>query len=295
MNRRMALIFSLFTLTGCMTSQLRVQHAQREQSVAKRPTAKFGELVSKPGETVLKHPPPETEPASLFPVKRDEVVPQAIHTLMTPTPVADPPLVAALREYLAGRTELAVDKIKGLDLANQEQILRLLPALAHASRADLSLPSDAAVLSSQVESAAEAAAKLCPLKIRKACFAWRVSQFGVYDPVPPKHTFLPGGCGMLYLELQNAPSLPADLPAGGRGYVTRLSGNISWLDAEGRAVGVAKPLEQTEFARSPVRDYFLKIEFDVPQQPGTYSLVVNLLDPTSKRRVKQSVELKVGS
>ena len=144
-------------------------------------------------------------------------------------------------------------------------------------------------------SAAEAAAKLCPLKIRKSCFVLQVFQFGVYEPIRPQHVFLPGGCGVLYLELQNAPSLPAELPAGGKGFVTRLSGSTSWLDSEGKPFGTSKPLEHTEYTRSPVRDYFLKIEFDVPSLPGNYTLAVELFDPATKRKARQAVELKVGS
>ena len=140
----------------------------------------------------------------------------------------EPALVLALRDYMEGRTDKAIERIKDLDPANLEILLRLMPAVALAYKADLSgrTPSDAAVLASQLEAAADAAAKLTPLKIRKACFVWRVAQFGVYEPVPENHPFLPGGSGVLYLELQNAPSLPTDeLPAGGKGFVTRLAVN----------------------------------------------------------------------
>ena len=88
--------------------------------------------------------------------------------------------------------------------------------------------------------------------------------------------------------------LCADLPAGGKGYVTRLACSHCLADAEGRPLGAARKFDHAEFSRSPVKDFFLKIEFDVPQQPGVYSLVVDVIDPATKRKARQQIELKVG-
>src|SRR5205807_2475854 len=129
----------------------------------------------------------------------------------------DPPLVAAVRAYLDNRPDLAVEHLRGLDPPNQELLLRLLPAVALARTANLKDPVATRVLAEQVGSAADAVARAAPLRVGKACFVWQVKQFGVFDPLPPGHQYLPGGMAVLYAEVENAPSEPTSHPGGGDG------------------------------------------------------------------------------
>lgn len=294
MRFRSILWLMLAALAGCVSPRVVVNPPQ--DAAKKPPTTRFGELITVPGQYVAKNPTAPPNDEALFTPRTDAVKPtEHISTLLTPSPAVDPPLVAAFRDYLEGRTDKAVERIKDLEPANQEMILRLFPALKHASKADLRSPGDAAMLGSQLAAAMEATARLSPMTIRKACFVWRVLQFGVFDPVPEKHPFLPGGAGVLYLELQNAPSVAARIPAGGNGYVTRLECSYQLNDTEGKPIAPIKTQPHTEYTRSPVRDYFLKIEFEVPPQPGNYTLVVELKDPATNRRVRHAAELVVVS
>lgn len=284
----------LIAQVGCVSPRV-VMNPPKDEA-KKPPATGFGELITVPGKFVAKNPTAPPNDSVFFPQKTDAVkATEHISTLLTPSPAVDQPLVAAFRDYCEGRTDKAAERIKGLDATNQEMILRLFPALKHAGKADLHSPSEAAMLGSQLAAASETTARLSPMAIRKACFVWRVLQFGVYDPVPERHPFLPGGAGVLYLELQNAPSLPTKIPAGGSGYVTRLECSYQINNAEGQSFVPIRMQPHTEYTRSPIRDYFLKIEFEVPSQPGNYTLVVELKDPANNRRIKHSAELVVVS
>jgi hypothetical protein len=298
--RTTSLLVLLTALPGCISPRLVVESPKKNLSVAKNDSSvRFQELPSAPGEFVATHATTESLPREsvLSPARAMPVSHYETNPLLAPKANPDPPLVGAFREYFDGHTERALEKIKDLDTANQQIIVTLWSALVHANKADLSgrSPTDAAVLASQLDSAVDAVAKLAPLKIRKTCFVCRVSQFGIYDPVPEKYSFLPGGYGALYLEVQNAPSVPAELPAGGKGYVTNLVWSYYLADAEGTQLAAPRTFPHGEFTRSPVKDYFLKIEFDVPPKPGVYSLVVDVIDPATKRKAQQKIELKVGS
>ena len=59
--------------------------------------------------------------------------------------------------------------------------------------------------------------------------------------------------------------------------------------------GAYEPTVDDQLSRLEEDIRRLKIEFDVPPQPGRYSLVVELADPATKRKVRHPVELKVGS
>ncbi|CAN5532280.1 hypothetical protein BH11PLA2_BH11PLA2_39230 [soil metagenome] len=313
MPSRPALLMVLIALPGCVSPQV-VVNATNEKAVAKRsePAAKFGEYITAPGQVMALHgqelPAVDSPGTAFWPtsVKTEQptetlIQPQA-YSAKKSEPIkftattGEPPLMAAMRAYLDGRTDVAAERLNCFEPANQQLIMTTMTAMAHACRADLSgrNPADTAMLGSQYEAASDAAAKYAPLKVRKACFVWRVSQFGVYDPVPEKHPFLPGGSGVLYLELQNAPSQAAALPAGGPGFVTRLECSLQLTGSDGKPVGAVKTFPYAEYTRSPVRDYFLKIEFDVPSNPGPYTLVVDVRDPATSRKTRHAVDLTVG-
>lgn len=288
---------------GCMPTRVVVNGPGRKSEPEAPRPGRFGEYanITEPGQFIVKAAgsaqPAVVESASLWPARSEEPAAAAprpdLAPLLAPAP-SESQLVQAVRDYCDGRTDKALERINDLDPANQEIVLRLLPALVHATKADLSgrSPLDAAVLASQLEAAVDAAQRRSPLRIRKGCFAWRVTQFGVYDPVPDSHPFLPGGSGMLYIELQNVPSMPAELPAGGQGFVTKLACSMQLLDVEGKPVVPPRTFDHAEFTRSPVRDYFLKLEFDVPAEPGRYALVVEITDP-AQRKARHQAELIV--
>jgi hypothetical protein len=66
-------------------------------------------------------------------------------------------------------------------------------------------------------------------------------------------------------------------------------------DAEGKPIAPPRTGPHVEYSRSPVKDFFLKVEFEVPPQPGNYTIVVELKDATTNRKVKHAAELVVAS
>lgn len=292
---RFALVLTAASLVGCISPRIAV-NPPADKSTASKPVARFGELVSRPGDVVRKSPTPQPAPPdAIFPVKTEEhAEPITTHLapLLSPAPAPDPPLVLALRDTLEGRADKAAERLAGLGASHRQIASHLLTALVQTSQN--TGPLEASLLTKHIDAASEIAGRLAPLKIRKACLVWRVDQFGVYEPVPDSHVFLPGGTGLLYLELANAPSVATELPAGGSGYVTRLECSHV-LSVDGQPVAGNKSAPHAEYTRSPVRDYFLKIEFAVPQTPGRYILAVELTDPATQRKAREQVEVKVGN
>lgn len=255
----------------------------------------------KPMEPAIAPPPPA-------PAKSGDPMP---NPLLEPTirgPRPDTPLVAALRAHLDNQFASAVGHLKGFERPNQELLLLLLPILDAARHTDLTGrdPRAANLLMKQLESAIEVAAKSAPLEITQAEFVHRVVQYGVFDPLPAGHRFLPGGVGVLYAEIDRVPVLPATQTNGEHRFVTRLDGTIQLRDANGRTVELYDPeknrmvpelpFARADFTRSPVRDFFLKVEFPIPDKPGRYSLALEIRDPTAQaeRRARKVVEFQVG-
>ncbi|MBL8864634.1 MAG: hypothetical protein KF873_12670 [Gemmataceae bacterium] len=256
---------------------------------------------SPPMEPAIAPPPPA-------PAKSGDPMP---NPLLEPTirgPRPDTPLVAALRAHLDNQFATAVGHLKGFERPNQELLLLLLPILDAARHTDLTGrdPRAASLLIKQLESAQEVAAKSAPLEITQAEFVHRVVQYGVFDPLPAGHRFLPGGVGVLYAEIDRVPVLPATQTNGEHRFVTRLDGTIQLRDANGRTVELYDPeknrmvpelpFARADFTRSPVRDFFLKVEFPIPEKPGRYSLTLEIRDPTAQteRRARKVVEFQVG-
>jgi hypothetical protein len=296
-------VLLLMTVCGCVSPQVVVTAPpQAQKSPPPRDGATFGAYVSVPGTVTPLHGqvlPKSDVPVTMWP---DRVVERPTETLIQPQAYAprrtekltptESPVVLAVRAYLDGRTDVAANHLQTLSPANQQAVMTLLPALATAGRNDLT--ADAALFSSQVEGAAEAAAKAAPLKIRKACYVSKVMQYGVYSGVPESHVFLPGGGGVLYLELQNPPSVATPTPSDGPGYVTRLECALHVQTADGKAVTQGVMYPSVEYTLSPVRDYFLKVEFAVPREPGAYTVVVDVRDPANNRKARHAVPMRVG-
>jgi hypothetical protein len=218
---------------------------------------------------------------------------------LSPPPPADHPLLAAIRAYLDNRPDQAVEHLRGLDPANQDLVLRLIPAVVHAQRARPRDAADMTVLAAEVGAAADAAARVAPLRIGKACFVESVKQFGVYTPMPPGYAYLPGGAAVLYVEVPNAPSHPTPHPGGGDGYVTRLDCELRLHDGAGKLLARFDPanapdMAVKEYTRSPIRDLFLRFQFQVPNAPGAYAAEFVVRDPATGRAARKVVEVRVA-
>lgn len=256
------------------------------------------------------------EPASPIvpppPVQASATVPNPLpyNTLLQPReqgPRPDGPLVSAIRAHLDNQYGAAVNYLGGFDKPNQELLLLLLPLLDSARNTDLTGhdPRSVAALAKQVDAVGDLVNKSAPLEIKTTAFVHRVVQFGIYDPLPAGYRFLPGGIGLLYAEIDRTSDPPAVLSNGEAGYVTKLEGTLQLKDATGQVVTLYDkesgkmlpelPFKRADFTRSPVRDFFLKIEFPVPEKPGRYSLVLEIRDPNPEnpRRSRKAVDFQV--
>jgi hypothetical protein len=217
---------------------------------------------------------------------------------LSPPPPPDPPLVAAVRAYLDNRPDRAVEHLRQLAPKNQELLLRLLPAVAHAGSADLADPTAATDLAAKTGAAADAVARVAPLGIGKAAFVDHVKQYGVYAPLPAGYGFLPGGTAVLYVELDNAPSEVTPHPGGGDGFVTRLNCELRIRDAAGKLLAKYDPanvrdMAVADFTRSRLHDVFLRLSFQVPAAPGAYAAEFTVQDPATGRTARKVVEFAV--
>lgn len=223
-------------------------------------------------------------------------------------PRPDGPLVAALRAHMDSQYGAAVSHLSTFDKPNQELLLLLLPLLDAARSTDLTgrEPKAAGDLARQVDAVSELVNRAAPLDIRTTAFVYKVVQYGVYEPLPPGYRFMGNGMGLLYAEIDRAASAPAVQSNGEAGYVTKLEGSIQLKDAAGRVVNLYDvetgkmvpelPFKRADFTRSPVRDFFLKVEFPVPEKAGKYSLILEIHDPDTDRprRARKAVEFQVG-
>lgn len=220
-----------------------------------------------------------------------------------PRPVSsrpDPPLVAAVRDYVNGQPERAVEHLKALDRPNQELMLQLIPAVVRASQVDLTRasPTEMGLLAEQLRAPAEQVAARAPLILDRVCFCRWVKNFGRYEPLPEGTVFHGGSLAELYVEVRNVPSVAVQSPGEGAGYVTKLTCTLQVFDAAGavvpltdRARNTVPALTETkrDFTRSPIRDYFLLFRFPLPERPGLYEVAIKVHDPEGGREVSRTV------
>ena len=246
--------------------------------------------------------PPPAPPSAILPTFHSSP-----HTLPTVQPVTiDPPLVAAMRAFLENDPSRAVDALKYLDKPNQEFVLATLPALVRGAQMNMAKadPQEVAVLADQLHAAADRLEPQAALRVDKLTFCRKVTGFGRYDPWPREQPFEPNDLAELYLEIRHLRCEPSSTP--GEGYVTRLVSSLEVRDSAGRLVDQTDPadwrrrvpvsrFERTDTSRSPVRDYFLKYRFPVPNVPGTYTVTVEVRDSASSRTARsQPLEFRVG-
>lgn len=208
--------------------------------------------------------------------------------------------MAAVRDYVNGQPERAVEHLKALDQPNQELMLQLIPAVVRASQLDLAhaSPTEMGVLAEQLREPAEQLAARAPLILDRVCFCRWVKNFGRYEPLPEGHAFHCCSLAELYVEVRNVPSVAVQNPAEGAGYVTKLACTLQVFDASGAVVPLTDRSRNTvpaltetkrDFTRSPIRDYFLLFRFPLPNRPGLYDIAIKVHDPAGGREVTRTI------
>jgi hypothetical protein len=310
-SRVFPLLFaSTASLAGCVTGSwsgstagtpVRTRPVPTEAAPPTK-TTRFADVLRIPGQQVpLNGEWPVERPVEVSPVVPTENPPPVELPRTLPLP-PDPPLVAALREVLAGRS--GAEYLRQLDPASYEHLAQLLPAVAKLAQtppAQLD-PKDAAEILRQFDPTLAVIARRAPLRVEKAVFCRDVRGYGKYDPLPDRVAFHPGQMYILYFEVGNVPNEP-DGRAGADGYSTRLACTVQVKDDAGRPVELTdqgkktpEPLlqkDKVDFSRSPVRDYYAVFWFYAPAKPGTYSVTFEVRDPATARAVNRSLPFRV--
>jgi hypothetical protein len=210
-----------------------------------------------------------------------------------PAAAPEPPILVAVREYCAGRSDRAIEVIRSLDKPNQDLVLALLPVLARGASADLTNdPATVAALAEQLRSATARLEPRAALQIEKVAFCSDVSGFGRFVPRAPDAPYRPHAQANLYLEVRNLGSAPTN-----DGFVTHVHAAVEVRDAHQRLVEQIDPddyrrrvpvvrFERKLPTRSPLHDFHVLYQFSVPPAPGVYTVTVELRDATGRRVAK---------
>lgn len=277
---------------------------------------KFATLPARPGEVVRTTPAektaakPPADPADGLPLPPGPPPDLAI-VKAEPGPLpglgappADPPLVQALRAFLDNRADDGLRHLRGLDPANQDFALALLPVLVRGSQWDLAAadPAEVGVVADQLHAAAARLETRAALKVERVAFCQPVARpkvgryAGKYDPRPEVDPYRVGDKAYLYVEVKHVSGHPA---ADGDGYVCRVNVGLEVRDSHGnvveqvdphdpalqRRVPVARFLHEDP-TRGPVRDWYHAYSFGVPHKPGVYTITVEARDPAGTRVAK---------
>jgi hypothetical protein len=286
----------------------------RELERAKPAEAKGGvpfAIARKPGSSKPLNPEPADPPIAKntdlpeVPAHKvpTESEPKELPLVIAPVPVPEAPLVGILRAYVEGHPEAAMPLIQKLGKPNQELVLQLVPALVRASQLNPAQaePKELAMVAEQLSGAASMLSKRAPMTIEKAVFCRSVTNFGRYEPFPENPVLKPGTLNTIYFEFGNVPSEPANRN-GLEGYLTKLSCSYRVCDSGGAALEIKtrhgevklEPIEtKLDFTQSPLRDYFLQLNFTAPSKPGAYTVFFKVKDLDNGREVVRTLPFRV--
>jgi hypothetical protein len=141
-----------------------------------------------------------------------------------------------------------------------------------------------------LEEAARLAAAHAPLKIVSACFATKITSYGVYEPVE-RAEFEPGARVLVYLELENFARQPT--PEGE--FRTVLERRVHILDGAGRLVAEIDFPAHDYRSRRYTHDFYWPTQFVLPRQvvPGEYVLKVIARDAIQGKTAEARIEFEV--
>jgi hypothetical protein len=213
-----------------------------------------------PAYPTLIPPPPLPERGDIQPVRLLPAPPPAARPPRPTAELAEPPPLTAVSRFF--------DKhpAEGLELLKKYQAER---------------PEQAAEFRDWLKQAAAAMQPPPSLGVEKMCYCRRISNYGLYDPLPDDHGFLAGAdrrhgeLVQLYVEVRNFVNR-----RNGNFYETSLASRLEIRDAQG---GLAARMEfpaQPDRSLSARQDYFIHYQFHVPamMEPGDYWVTITLRD-----------------
>ncbi|GBD37569.1 hypothetical protein HRbin36_02704 [bacterium HR36] len=252
---------------------------------------------------------PDVEPPPLLPmpVQRSQLMPPPLprelcteaepapapRCINCNTPASEPALVAALRAYLLGETESAVEHLRGYEERDQQFLLRLFPVLAQLHHAGLYMaslpPQQRLVLLESLRDLANDLRTQAPLQIKRATFCRRVLGFGKFEPVPGR--FAPGEAVGLYCEVENLQDQELALGQ----YGLALEGRLELRNAWGKTLWQQEVHFEPDVAYSPRHDHFLFVRWRLPTQlrPGNYRVVFTLRELATQRTCSTELPMHI--
>jgi hypothetical protein len=252
-------------------------------------------------------PPPPPEP-DVLPVKSQappEPLPlETTSRAVRPTPAdTDPPLVAIMRCVIDKHPAEARELLQKYDKRSQDVLVALLPFAARVADGglDQASPSEVTNLMVELDQIRAALRARTPLSIDKVCYCRRISNYGLYDPLPDDHVFAGGSRNhgelvQLYVEARNFA-----IRQNGKIYDTALASKLEIRDANCGLVARMDFPARPDRSLSPRQDYFIHYQFYVPAQmePGNYTLTIELADENTtgdapSRTTKRSLPFHVG-
>ncbi|MCS7166619.1 MAG: hypothetical protein RMI91_06465 [Gemmatales bacterium] len=284
--------------------------ASREADSSHRVNNAITPATAEISRTIKTQPTEHIEPPPLLPTPNQvprlepHTLPQEI--LFDPEPAPAPrsidatsaeddvPLCTALRAYLRGETESAVERLRAYEERDQQFLLRLFPVLAQLHHAGLyaaSLsPPQRQVLLEALRGLSHDLRTQAPLQIRRIAFCRKVLGYGKFEPTSAR--FSPGEAVGLYCEVENLQ----DQQFGCDQFGLTVDGQLELRNAWGKTVWQQEVQFEPDLACSPRQDHFFFIRWRLPDSldEGHYHLCFTLRDLATQRSCVAEVPLQVA-
>ena len=265
-----AALLAVTLAAGCVTTGGGSDQPRRDEPLVRGPAAPsppslvLPQVVPPPPAREAYVPPPPPPPPDLVqPVQLSPPAPlPALPAARAPRPADadEPPPVLAVRCFLENH------RLEALEWWNKFKDER---------------PQEALALYEQLDQATAGLRPRAPLAVEKMCYCRRISNYGLYDPLPDDHGFLAGvdrrhgELVQLYVEVRNFVNR-----RNGSFYETSLGSRLEIRDGQGGLVARMDFPAQPDRSLSPRQDYFIHYQFHVPamMEPGDYTLSIALHD-----------------
>lgn len=204
-------------------------------------------------------------------------------------------LLAAMRLYVNGSAEQALQRLQELEQPDRDLIVALMPIMVRLSDGTLKStdPKDLSGLLAQVQKLVEPLRERAALEVPKLCFCKPLvapARYGVYDALDENHRFRAGEVVGLYLEVGNFACTPH-----GGDYRIHVQTEIEVHDERGQVVWRFDPPARTDPSLSPRQDYCYVGRFALPgnMPAGAYTLWLKVTDVPTGRTARRALDFRV--
>jgi hypothetical protein len=207
----------------------------------------------------------------------------------------EPPLLQAMRSYMDKRPDQAVELLQRYPAENQDALLVLLPLTVRMTEDSLRAanPQELGAMIDQLQQLMQTLQPKAALVMDKICFCRQIRSFGKYEPLTEHPAFHVGEMVELYAEIRNLSCEKTSSRLGG--YRTSLTSRLEIRDVPGAYFWKPQTREKIEYSLTPQHDYFHHYRFALPEMPpGEYTLLVEIADVPTGRKVKRNLDFRVN-